>query len=91
MNHLVNKRYLQIFNVRGIIVETGQNKGEQYARIGCAGGKRVKTEDALTPNYVEDEDKHNEDKEDWIHPDVTFLPDMIVKGAVQKIKQVLSL
>ncbi len=66
------------------MVGTGRNKGRRYVKTGGQGGKRIKTEEPLAPVHVKDEDE--EDSKDWIHPDVAFLPDMIVEGAVQKVK-----
>ncbi len=34
VDRVINKTYLQIFNVRGIVVGTVQNKGKQYVKIG---------------------------------------------------------
>ena len=84
VDRAVNETYLQIFNVRGLGVGTGRNKGRRYVKIGGQGGKRVKTEEPLASNDVEDEDE--EDNKNWVHLDVAFLPDMIVEGAVQKVK-----
>ena len=84
MDRVVNYTYLQIFHARGIVVRTGQNKGRRYVKIGGQGGKRIKIEEPLALDDVQDKDK--EDNKDWIHLDVAFLPDMIVEGAVQKVK-----
>ncbi len=84
VDRVVNETYLQIFNARGIVVGTGRNKGRRYVKTGGQGGKRIKAEEPLAPVDVEHKDE--EDSEDWIHPDVAFLPDMIVEGAVQKVK-----
>ena len=83
---MVNKTYLQIFNTRGWVVGTGRNQRRRYVKVAGQGGKRIKTEESLAPDDAKDKDEDNVDKKDWIIQNVAILPDMIVQGAVQKIK-----
>ena len=46
----------------------------------------MKTEESLAPDNVENKDRDKENEEDLIYLDVAFLLDMIIEGAVQKLK-----
>ena len=66
--------YLQIFHAMDCFVGTGQNLGRRYYRVSGQGASCVKKEQVVAANN--DKDKN---EEDWIHTDVTFLPDIIVE------------
>ena len=55
-------------------------QGWRSRRLLCEEGKFVAS------NNNKDKDKDKEDKEDWIHSEVAFIPYMIIEGAVQKVK-----